>query len=295
MTEKRRFTRYQRIQVLMDVLSRWGRLDKNQIAEHVGRVLDENFEAESFQRAIYRDLADLVTDSRIQVEYFSRDGGLIEDYDPEIHKNIYCQWYIPGSESEISGSGHLKNQNGLFHAPKLLKNDFSILSGNSQADPRHRHLYFQIGSAFLCIKASFQAIPFCIIVSRIHGAIDQKETDEIKKLFGARASILKVPFPRLSSFKDSTRLGHFLIEFQNESSLTITDFNSSNGTFVYKLKFSEADKIRSSGAVMNDYTLTSTWENVDLSFVKPIKISDKATYEIPILIDAGNEFKLLVV
>ncbi|MCM2349713.1 MAG: hypothetical protein NDI69_06810 [Bacteriovoracaceae bacterium] len=295
MTEKRKFPKSHRIQVLMDVLSRWGRLDKNQIAEHVGSVLDENFESESFQRAIYRDLEDLVKNNRIQVEYFSRDGGVIEDYDPEVHRNVFCQWYIPGTESQITGSGHLKNHNGLFQAPKLLKNDFSILSGNSQADPRHRHLYFQIGSAFLCIKASFQALPFSLIVSRIHGAIEQKEMDEIKKLFGARASILKVPFPRLSSFKNGIRPGHFLIEFLDESSLTITDFHSSNGTSVYKLKISEADKIRSSGAIMNDYTLTSTWEDVDLSFVKPIKIIEKTTIELPLLLDAGDEFKILVV
>ncbi|MFP5492775.1 MAG: hypothetical protein ACLGG0_14830 [Bacteriovoracia bacterium] len=279
----------------MDVLGRWGRLDKNQIAEHVGRVLDENFESESFQRAIYRDLDDLVQDNRVQVEYFSRDGALIEDYDPDIHRNVYCQWYIPGTEGQISGSGHLKSHNGLFQAPKLLKSDFSILSGNSQVDPRHRHIYFQIGSAFLCLKASFQALPFSILVSRIHGTIEQKEIDDVRKGFGLRACILKVPFPRLSSFKDDKKPGHLLMEFPSESTVSVIDFNSSNGTFVYKLKFSEADKIRNSGSVMNEYTLTSTWENVDLSFVKPIKITDKATYELPILIDAGNEFKLLIV
>lgn len=295
MTKDRKHTRAHRVQVIMDIFGSNRRLEKNQIVELVGKKLDEDFETEAFQRAIYRDLAELVHNNRLKVEYFTRDGALIEDYDPDVHKNVYCQWFVSGGEGEVSGSGILKNHNGLFHAPKILKDDFSILSGNSHTDPKHRQIYFQIGHSFLCIKVSFQAFPFSIIISRVHGAIEQRELDQIKKSLGIRACILKVPFPKLSSFKDSNKLGHFLIEFHNESSIAITDFNSSNGTYVYKIKPSDADKIRTSGAIMNDYTLTSTWVNVDMSFEKPMKVTNKTGFELPVLINAGNEFKLLVV
>ncbi len=295
MSDKRKHTKSSRIQVLVDVLSRWGRLDKNQIAAHVGQVLDEDHETEAFNRAILRDLEDLVHDNRIQVEFFTRDGGLIEDYDSEVHKNVRCQWFIAGSEGQISGSGHLKSHNGLFHAPKILKNDLSILTGNSQADPRHRHLYFQIGTSFLCLKASFEGLPFSVVISRIHGPIQLSEIEAVKKGLGSRACILKVPFPKISSYKDGTKPGHLLLEFLNESSISITDFESSNGTVVYKLKISEADKIRTSGAIINDYTLTSTWKEIDLDFVKPIKIQGKLSINVPVLIEMGDEFKLLIV
>jgi hypothetical protein len=279
----------------MDVLSRWGRLDKNQIAEHVGRVLDEDFQAESFNRAILRDLADLVKNHRIHVEYFTRDGALLDDYDADIHKNVFCQWFIPGSEGQVSGSGHIKSLNGYFYAPKLIRNDLSIISGNTQVDPRYRHLYFQIGSSFLCLKASFQAFPFGIILSRTHGSVGQAELDLIKRKFGIRACLLKVPFAKLSSFKNEEMPGHLFLEFLNESSIKLSDYNSTNGAYVYKLKMSEADKIRSSGAVLNDYTLTNTWKEIDLDFVKPIKINQNDTFDLPVLIEIGAEFKMLIV
>ena len=295
MSNERKFTKSQRIQVLLDALSRWGRLNKSQISEHVGQVTEEDFSTEAFNRAILRDLSDLVRDHKIQVEYFSRDGGLIEDYDPDIHKNVFCEWFLAGSEGQITGSGSLKSQNSYFHAPKLLKNDLSILSGNNQADPRHRHIYFQIGSSFLCLKASFEALPFSVVIGRIHGAVQQSEIDSIKKSFGTRACILKVPFPKLSSFKDDKKPGHLLLHFENESTISLTDFNSSNGTVVYKLKVTEADKIRSSGSMMNDFTLTNTWKDIDLNFVNPMKIEGKLSYEAPILVEMGDEFKLLIV
>lgn len=293
--QSRRSTQTQRIRVVMDVLERWGRMDKNQITSLVASQIDENPESEAFERAIYRDLKDLVEDQRVQVDYFSRDGALIDDYDPDVHKNVYCQWYLSGSEGLVSGSGHLNSLNGIFHAPKLIKNDISIITGNSQADPRHRQIFFQIGETFISIKVSFQALPFKIVVSRIHGELTKREIDKVTKEFGLRACILKLPFPKLSSFKENGKSGHFLIEFESENSLAITDLESSNGTFIYKLTFAEADKVRQSGAKMNQETLTSTWDRIDINFLKPVKINNKMNFEIPSLVDAGGDFKCLVV
>jgi hypothetical protein len=36
---------------------------------------------------------------------------------------------------------------------------------------------------------------------------------------------------------------------------------------------SEADKIRTSGAILNDFTLTNTWKELDLNLVKPFRIN----------------------
>ena len=198
MNDKRKKPKSFRIQVLLDVLERWGRLDKTAICSKVGNAIDENYESESFQRAIYRDLEDLVTDARIAVDYFTRDGALIEDYDSDINKNVTYQWYIPSAEGKISGSGKLESLNGLIFVPKVLKNDLSIIDGKVEANPRHHHFYFQIGSSFLCLKVSFEALPVSVVISRTHGDISLIEIEEIKAKLGLRTVILKVPFASLS-------------------------------------------------------------------------------------------------
>lgn len=295
MSDKRKKPKSFRIQVLLDVLERWGRLDKASICSKVGNSLDEDPESESFQRAIYRDLEDLVTDAKIAVDYFTRDGALIEDYDPSVHKNVSCQWFIPSAEGKISGSGKLETLNSLIYVPKILKNDLSIIDGKTEANPRHHHFYFQVGSSFLCLKISFEALPVSIVISRIHGDINLIEIEEIKAKLGLRTVILKVPFASLSSFKSNNQFGHAQIKIINQNEFEIIDFSSTNGSRVYKLTTSEADSIREKASKLDDHTLTSTWKDIDPNFVKPNNIDDNMKFKNPSLVELGDNFKILVV
>lgn len=294
MSDKRKKPKSFRIQVLLDVLERWGRLDKTSICSKVGNALDEDPVSESFQRAIYRDLEDLVTDLKISVDYFTRDGALIEDYDSSIHKNVSCQWYIPSSEGKISGSGKLENLNSLIYVPKILKNDLSIIDGKVEVNPRHHHFYFQVGSSFMCLKISFEALPVSIVISRIHGDILLTEIEEIKNRLGLRTVILKVPFASLSSFKSSTQLGHAQIKIINHNEFELIDFSSTNGSRIYKLTTSEADNIREKASRIDDLTMTSTWKDIDPEFVKPNDIEGNSKFKNPSLIELGENFKILV-
>jgi hypothetical protein len=295
MNDKRKKPKSFRIQVLLDVLERWGRLDKNAICSKVAQSIDENADSESFQRAIYRDLEDLVTDAKIAVEYFTRDGALIEDYDSDVHKNVSCQWFIPSAEGKISGSGKLESLNSLIYVPKILKNDLSIIDGKIEANPRHLHLYFQIGANFLCLKISFEALPISILFSRIHGEITYKEIEEIKNKMGLRTIILKIPFASLSSFKTNTQAGHALFKINNENEIEITDYNSSNGSRIYKLTTSEADRIREKASRLDDMTMTSTWKEIDPNLVKPSEVKGTLKFKSPTLVEIGDNFKILVV
>lgn len=295
MNDKRKKPKSFRIQVLLDVLERWGRLDRNSICTKVGNTLDEDPESESFQRAIYRDLEDLVTELKIAVDYFTRDGAKIDDYDPAIHKNVTCQWYIPSAEGKISGSGKLENLNCLIYVPKVLKNDLSIIDGKTEANPRHHHFYFQVGSSFLCLKVSFEALPISIVISRIHGDISIAEIDELKTKLGLRTVLLKVPFASLSSYKSSTQVGHAQIKILNQNEFEIIDYASTNGSRAYKLTTAEADKIREKASTLEDHTLTSTWKDIDPNFVKPNNIEVSMKLKNPSLLEFGDNFKILVV
>lgn len=295
MSDKRKKPKSFRIQVLLDVLERWGRLDKNAICSKVAQSIDENADSESFQRAIYRDLEDLVTDAKIAVEYFTRDGALIEDYDPEIHKNVSCQWFIPSAEGKISGSGKLESLNSLIYVPKILKNDLSIIDGKMEANPRHHHFYFQVGSSFLCLKASFEALPVSIIISRIHGDITLSEIEEIKNNSGIRTIILKIPRASLSTYKANAKLGHAKIKLNNQNEFEILDFESSNGSRVYKLTTLEADRIREKASKIDDFTMTSTWKDIDPHLVKPNEVKENMQFKSPALVELGDNFKILIV
>lgn len=295
MSDKRKKPKSFRIQVLLDVLERWGRLDKNAICSKVAQAIDENADSESFQRAIYRDLEDLVADAKIAVEYFTRDGALIEEYDSDIHKNVACQWFIPSAEGKISGSGKLESLNSLIYVPKILKNDLSIIDGKVEANPRHLHLYFQIGASFLCLKISFEALPISILFSRIHGDITQTEIEDTKKKIGLRTVIFKVPFASLSSYKQGTSLAHALLKIHNENEIEIIDYNSTNGSRVYKLTSAEADRIREKAAKLDENTMTSTWKDIDPNLVKPTDIKESFKFKAPALAELGDNFKLLIV
>jgi len=83
----------------------------------------------AMKRAIYRDLDDLVNTNRLIVEYFTRDGAKIEDYNSDIHKNVISQWVLLGSENKIIGESLMKSISSQLYCPKHLKNDLSLAAG----------------------------------------------------------------------------------------------------------------------------------------------------------------------
>lgn len=292
---ERKSLKHERVGLIIDILERWGRLDHKSICERLANRTDEDKDSESFKRAVYRDLDSLVDQNRIAIDRFTRDMVLIEDYDSEIHKNVIAQWYIPEAEGLVSGSKILDTLNGKIYIPKILKNDFSIKSGATEPDPRHCHFYFMVGSTILCLKAAFSALPFNLVISRIHGDITQEEIQEVQKKIGLRTAILKVPFSKLSSYKPSERIGNTIIKINAEKEVLVSDDNSTNGTVAIQLTLHEADQLRSQGARMLDETLTSTWTTMNDSLASAERIKKETSFKTPLTVVSGNIFKILVI
>lgn len=295
MNDKRKNPKSHRIQIVLDVLERFGRSNRDSILLRVANSLDENKDSESFQRAIYRDLEDLEVRGEIKADYFHRDGSLIDDFDPDSHKNYYKEWFIPSAEGKISGAGNLEKLNGLIYVPKILKNEFAIVEGQHSPDPKHRHLYFQIGSKFICLKGTFDAIEFTIALSRIHGDILSTEIDEIEKSLGKRTIILKVPYSKLSSYKPKSQLANNLIRVSNNSEFELINKGSKNPLIVYQLTTKEADELRSRGAMLDEETMTSTWRSLRNSMAMPNEVKDSEKFKVPALLEIADNFKVLII
>ena len=135
-------TKLQRIDSLRKILARWGRLDKNQInsrlAAHLG--IDQVVLA----RTIYRDLAELVNNNEVRVDYFAKDGMLIFEYDEEIHKNTFCEWSLIDNESQIVGQDILKGNGALLLASDRLNKYLKIDTGSNSIDTKDLNIFFNI-------------------------------------------------------------------------------------------------------------------------------------------------------
>ena len=295
MSDKRKKPKSFRIQVLLDMLERHGRSNKNDICFRVAQALDEDSESESFQRAIYRDLEDLVMEAKIAVDYFTRDGAFIDEYDPDIHRNVSCQWFIPSAEGQIIGAKQLSDLNGFLYVPKILKDEFSLLSGNYSPDSKHRHLYFQRGHKFLCLKNSFDAIEYSIALSRIHGEVNANEIKEVADTLGKRSVILKLPIAKLSSYKPALKICNAHIRILTDGEVEIEEFGSTNVIYAYKLTMNEADEMRSKGEQINEETVTSTWVTTSNFKATPEEIKGKIKIKCPLLIEFGESFHLLII
>jgi hypothetical protein len=82
--------RFRRLFALVDVIERWGRLEKEKIDQLVSANL--GVDIQMITKALYRDLQELVEMNILEVYYLTRDGRPIEDHDPDIHKNFLCEW-----------------------------------------------------------------------------------------------------------------------------------------------------------------------------------------------------------
>jgi flavodoxin len=304
--KKKNYTRAYRVQVVMDVLKQWGKLDTQQVCEHVGNNLGEDI-TEAFKKAILRDLNYQKEKNKLSVEYHARDGGEIEDYDQEIHKNVKCLWQIFGDDNNIQGGGLLDRAGCQIHVDKSLMDD--VLVGHSKIDlkPERIHFIFVISGVLCCLKISKNAMPFNIIFSRTNEKIQEEERERLISVFGKRIIILKIPDHRISSYKKNAAIGHchfstkktqnnkISSEKNFELNFEIKDLDSTNGTKIYKLDLEYAlsvfDHWKKS---QEELTLDETWKYIDSDAFKPIKLNSSQDFRIPLMMELGGSFRVLV-
>ncbi len=296
-------TKSQRIDALRKILERWGRLNKQQIDQHVAAQLD--LDVDLISRTLYRDLEELVNNLEVRAHYFSRDGSFIEEYDPEVHKNTQCEWALVGSESQIVGQDVLKANGALLLASERLAKYIKVDSGKSSVDFKILHLFFNIPNHFLCLKIEKEMLPLTLVIGRIPPNVTNSQSlfNDLERQYGKRTIMLALPYASISSFKPgSQQMGHssltFTVNDRNSEveDILVRDLNSKNKTFTCKLSQIESDILRKKGIETVDKTLTEGWNHLgksDLN-IKKIEVSGSTTIQSPSLIFVSEMVPVLV-
>ena len=288
-------SRLERIQVITDILNRWGKLDKSTIDQRLSAKMGVELTS-ALKRAIYRDLDSLVNSNRAIVEYYTRDGAIIDDYDSDVHKNVISKWHIVGAENKIIGESLLRGINSHLHCPSFLRNDLSLSTGNTDTAFNTRHIYFTFLGKFMCLKVNLESVPVKILVTRNKGEIVLDEISAVEEKFGKRCVIFKIPAQKVSSFdpKRDDKNGHLLITI-NEDTLEFEDLGSSNGTKLYKLSMEVADEFRTNGALLGAETMSVNWTGMIQREIQDGVEVKKHIEEPPVLLNLADEHFLLIV
>lgn len=282
----------QRQNTVLEIIKRWGRINKQQIDERVSQALKIE-STEAFKRAIYRDLEELVTTGTIELIYFTRDGAIIDNFNPDTHKNYYIEWTSKDHTKGIFGQSLLNNHNSEVYVSDPLKNYVSINENKANNQSSHFHIFFYLNSKLLKISFPKEEIPLTIIISRFNDKLQQKEIDEIKSRIGNRFIIFKVPSNSISSYKKGEVMGHLLAHFQFDQKIQLEDLKSKNGTKCYKLTPDEADAFRIQHKMLAEETVSVSWDQFTGSKLNPKSIDKEISYA-PFLLELGTSFRLLI-
>ncbi|MBK9038934.1 MAG: hypothetical protein IPL83_07215 [Bdellovibrionales bacterium] len=221
-----------RIQALIEVLDRWGSLDKGEITSRVAALLA--VEPESIERAIYRDLEELVSNLRIKVFSRSAAGSIVDETELDGDKPYKNYWYTEKhSPFDILGVGGVRKLGGNVLATQNLLEGLQVFQVSSRSiDNLSQMILFKIGSVSFGLKYLSSLIPFSFVVSR-NTSIAQSEFEEMKRELSGRLCVLLLPDADLTSIKSGNYMGHCMIRF-SEKEVRICDESSTNGTFLAK-------------------------------------------------------------
>lgn len=283
--------KFQRLDEIKKIFERHGVLDKAAVTQKIALRFD--IEEKNIKRVLYRDLEELVNLGFLREEFLSPDGAVIHDFDPSVHKNYKKNWYVPGYENQVTGSGSLENYGGKLICHKILKNDFNLASNTLRTTVRRRHLFFISSGMYFSLDIDLEAMPVNIIVLRKPDSGEFTIHEEHIERFGIRTASLFLPSPMLSGYK-SERPGHFRIELLDEGKILISDLGSKNGTFQYKLSHKEADLIREKGLNIGEETMTEDWNQMLKSALERESISAKVI-EAPLIIEGSSDSRVLII
>jgi hypothetical protein len=284
----------QRQNKVKEIISRWGRLNKAAIDTHISASFHLDL-TEALKRAIYRDLDELVTIGELDILYFTRDGAVIDDFEPNVHKNYYNEWVSKNFNKAIFGQSLLTATNSDIFVSDLIKNDIKIQEKNNVINDDYRYLFFYLNSKYLNISFRKDAVPINIIISRFVDKITENEINEIEKIIGKRFVILKLASSSISSFKSSESIGHLVLDFKKNDLISVKDLNSKNGSVFYKITPDEADEIRIKGRALIEETVSVSWHSIPNEAYAKQKITNPIESYSPFIVEMGSSFRLLVI
>lgn len=280
-----------RIRTLLDVLGRWGRLNKKHIDQYVSRALD--IDSEVLFRNLYRDLDVLVAEGTVVQHRFTRDGQPLLDYDPDIHKNTLLEWSLALSEAAVVGETQLRNQGGALVVPEILKQEIRIEEGTSSTSFNSFHLFFRLGTAFMCLKINLDLAPIKVVIGRAQKTgLTKQAVEALNKNLGPRWLMLQVPNSKLSK-------EHVILTIKGKGqNFELLDQNSKNGTHWAKLTQAEFDELHKTGRLDLEKTYSRSWS--DLASVETLEfieaVGDKTfAPKTPCLVILGKDFRFAVI
>ena len=239
--ERSKVLKHQRIRAIYDVLKD-DELNKPALSSRVAAFLGVSIK--SINKSLYRDLSDLVREGSLEEIRRYPNGDLIEEYDPDEHKNTRCSWKIR-SESQATFLG------------ESLANAFDISIQASQ--------HSLMGIRFYPNRKSGRTGDPCFSISNSEGAIFFEIDSELRPfrlVFGRNSKsvpdALENPntkigkFGSLSSGEISRTIyirmidklmsrEHILIAMDRNGKVFVQDLESSNGSKISNQSISKND------------------------------------------------------
>lgn len=224
------------------ILVQWGRLNKTQIDSHVAKELKVS--SDEISRSIYRDLEELVHLGRIQVHYYTRDGREIEEFNPQIHKNVTCQWSAQSSGARFLGAEYLTQTRTEYLISSRLEKIVSAEPLNHPVDEASSSCYLMFNSTGFCLKTLHSDLPVTWIIGRKSDNTSSGELlTQLEAKFGHRLIVLMLPLPTMSSVNGQSKWGHFKLTIKESDRAELEDLGSKNGTSFISLKMNEAKSL----------------------------------------------------
>lgn len=196
---------------------------------HIRKYLSSNHgfkDNETLRRRIYEDLNSLHEIKEIEFHHYG--GGERESDDSRRTYTLF------GSEPSIIGINAIKSFGGDFFTPSKRKVPWQITNMIS-LEPLQRHIkiIFQFQENFYLLSLPKDDLPSTLVVGRVYNRQKYEfPGGDFVKVHGSRASYLGLPYGGLSVQSDAKSVGHAVLQFDVDGSVTITDLNTANYTEV---------------------------------------------------------------
>ena len=199
-----------RVQTLIEILNRYGILDKITITEKVALRLALN--KDLINRAIYRDLEDLVAQNKIFVIHKDNYGNAVDTVtDEKMHFKSF--WYTEKFHpDQILGIGLLKAHDADLICAKNLLSNLSICEVNQITDIKKTSIIFNVNNRFFSLNFEAEALPFKLIITRKKP--DQDILHKLNLTFSKRLAILILPDLTFPSIKNTEPFQTTCFEFE---------------------------------------------------------------------------------
>jgi len=247
-----RISKAYRMKTLLEVMGRWGKMNKEQIDVNVAQRLD--LDPKSLRQALYRDLQELVAEGDITETVYAPDGSKIDHYDPDIHKNVRKEWSLHRHDHSVFGLALLQSIGGDIVVSPSFQREIRVDKLNSALPTGVFSICFHEARMALAVSFSKELLPFKVVLGR---SSDQDQAVLNNEKWGRRLMFIALPNDLISK-------QHLSIEFQGdeEGAIHLSDLDSSNGSQVMKISHKEADEmVQQFIDNKSDLTLTSTWSN----------------------------------